>query len=177
MKYTLVMIFCLASFFCIAQETNGEYEKVILDGKEAYMSVKTGEIVYDLTKTNITSKQISVETTNTASGILKHVIKKGETLYAVSRKYNLSVKELMDLNELENSNIAIGQVLNLTATKSTGSTENTENKEVFTDVYTVVKGDTLYSISKKVNTSISALKELNFLNSNNLYIGQKLKIR
>jgi len=42
--------------------------------------------------------------------------------------------------------------------------------------YIVVKGDTLYSISKRFNTSVEQLKELNNLSSNALAIGQELKI-
>ena len=42
--------------------------------------------------------------------------------------------------------------------------------------YTVKKGDTLYSISKKYNMSLKDLKNLNKLNSNDIKIGQKLKI-
>lgn len=42
--------------------------------------------------------------------------------------------------------------------------------------YTVIKGDTLYSISKRYNTSVEAIKSVNKLSSNELEIGQKLKI-
>lgn len=42
--------------------------------------------------------------------------------------------------------------------------------------YTVIKGDTLYSISKRYNTSVEAIKLVNKLSSDKLEIGQKLKI-
>ena len=44
------------------------------------------------------------------------------------------------------------------------------------DTYTVQKGDTLYSISKKFNTTVEMLKQLNNLSSNNLSVGKILKI-
>ena len=44
------------------------------------------------------------------------------------------------------------------------------------DTYIVQKGDTLYSISKKFNTTIEMLKQLNNLTSNNLSVGKMLKI-
>ncbi len=40
-----------------------------------------------------------------------HLVKKGETLYAISRKYNISVAQIMQLNKMKNSNLAIGQKL------------------------------------------------------------------
>lgn len=43
--------------------------------------------------------------------------------------------------------------------------------------YTVQKGDSLYSIANKFNTSVSEIKSLNNLSSNLLYIGQILKIK
>lgn len=40
-----------------------------------------------------------------------HTVKKGDTLYSISKKYNLTVKELQEINGLKDSNISIGQVL------------------------------------------------------------------
>ena len=51
-----------------------------------------------------------------------------------------------------------------------------EPKKVITDTYTVSKGDTLYSIANKLDTTISELKKINNLNSYVLSIGQVLKI-
>ena len=45
-----------------------------------------------------------------------------------------------------------------------------------TDIYKVTKGDTLYSISKKLDTTVDELKKLNNLNNNVLSVGQILKI-
>lgn len=42
--------------------------------------------------------------------------------------------------------------------------------------HTVVKGDTLYGLSKKYNTTVSALKSLNSLNSNTIRLGQTLVV-
>ncbi|ALJ06101.1 N-acetylmuramidase [Pseudalgibacter alginicilyticus] len=41
----------------------------------------------------------------------EHVVSKGDTLYSISRKYNLTVEELQNMNGLRNTNIGIGQVL------------------------------------------------------------------
>ena len=163
MKYNYFLIFCLLCFCGAAQEVHDGYVQVTLDGKKAYMSIETGEISSSISKKN-TLKEAS--TTNITSGILTHVVQKGETLYAISKKYGMSVTALQNLNELKSTGVTIGQVLHV---------QSTERKVESTTMYTVEKGDTLYSISKKLSIAISDLKKLNNLNSNNLSIGQQLK--
>ncbi|RYC51837.1 glucosaminidase domain-containing protein [Flagellimonas olearia] len=50
--------------------------------------------------------------------VLTHVVEKGETLYAISRKYAISVDEIRRLNNLNDNIISIGQVLNIRKEKS-----------------------------------------------------------
>ena len=45
------------------------------------------------------------------------------------------------------------------------------------DIYIVKKGDTLYAIARKYNLTVDELKELNNLTTNNLNIGQRLKVK
>ena len=166
MKYNCLLIFCLLCFCSVAQEVNDGYVKVILDGKEAYMSIETGEITSDISKKKNTTMEASTVVEN--SNTLTHIVQKGETLYAISKKYNLSVNALSNLNELKSTDVSIGQVL---------SVQVAEHKDVSTNIYIVKKGDTLYSISKRNAISVSDLKSLNNLNSNNLAIGQRLRTK
>ncbi len=50
-------------------------------------------------------------------------------------------------------------------------------KPVTGNVYVVAKGDTLYSISKKLNTTVDQLMKLNNLVSTVIFIGQELKVK
>jgi flagellum-specific peptidoglycan hydrolase FlgJ len=50
--------------------------------------------------------------------VLTHVVEKGETLYAISRKYAVSVDEIQRLNNLKGTHLSIGQVLNIRKEKS-----------------------------------------------------------
>ncbi len=50
--------------------------------------------------------------------VFTHVVEKGETLYALSRKYEISVDEIQRLNNLNGTNISIGQVLNIRKEKA-----------------------------------------------------------
>jgi LysM repeat protein len=42
-----------------------------------------------------------------------YVVKKGDTLYSISRKYNISVQELKNLNNIKDSNISVGQPIKI----------------------------------------------------------------
>ena len=96
-------------------------------------------------------------------------VKSGDTLYSIAKKYNISVNELKELNNLKNNNITIGQVLKIKS--------NIPSEEVTEKNYYIVKsGDTLYSIAKKYNTTVDEIKKLNNLKSDNLSIGMELKI-
>jgi len=55
--------------------------------------------------------------------------------------------------------------------------EETEQPPAKETYYTVVRGDTLYSISRRYNTSVETIKRLNNLNSNVISIGQKLRVK
>ena len=91
---------------------------------------------------------------------LEYVVKKGDTLYGISKMYNVSVDDIKKYNGLTSNDLSIGKVLKI---------PNTLN--VY-DSYTVKRGDTLYSIARKYNTTVDNLRRLNNLNNDSLSIGQ-----
>lgn len=98
-----------------------------------------------------------------------YTVKKGDSLYQIAIKYNTTVDELKKLNNLQTNSLSVGQKLNLPSQKSSDTTKPT-------NIYVVQKGDSLYQIALKYNTTVSKLKELNNLKSNTLSIGQELII-
>ena len=117
-------------------------------------------------------------------------VEKGDTLYSISRKYQITVAELRAANNLsENDVIKVGQKLKIpsadisnaaalaTDNKATTSGSATLSSTRATKEYTVVKGDTMYSISKKNGMTLAEFMALNNLDSNSVIkVGQKLKI-
>ena len=93
-----------------------------------------------------------------------YIVKKGDTLYSIAKKFNITINEIKESNNLSNDILNIGQKLLIKPI-------NKNFKE-----YIVKKGDTLYSIARKLNTTVSQLADLNNLNSTILSIGQKLLI-
>ena len=99
-----------------------------------------------------------------------YIVKKGDSLYSIANANNTTVSDLKTLNNLTTNTLSIGQVLKL---PTSTIEEQPSNKNI---IYTVKSGDTLYSIAKKYNTSVNEIKVINNLTTNNLSIGQTLKI-
>ncbi len=78
--------------------------------------------------------------------------------------YGLTVDELKQANNLTSNLLSVGQKLII------------PDKKIADNVYIVKAGDSLYSIAQKYNTTVDELKRLNNLTSNNLSIGQQLKL-
>ena len=91
-----------------------------------------------------------------------YVVKKGDSLWSIAKKYNMTVDELKLINNLKSNLLSIGQRLKIK--------ESNDNQ----NIYIVKKGDTLYKIANMYGTTVDNLKALNNLKSNNLSIGQKL---
>ena len=100
-----------------------------------------------------------------------YIVKSGDTLWSIAKKYGLSVDELKRLNNLSSNALSIGQVLKI---KEDTIPEGTTPSE---DTYIVKSGDTLYGIAKFFGLSVDELKRLNNLTSNMLSIGQVLKVK
>ena len=112
-----------------------------------------------------------------------YTVKKGDSLYSIASKYNTTVKDIMDLNNLKSTNLSIGQMLRIPEKYTTNDIvlecigtpwKYNDTSNEFT--YTVKKGDSLYKIANTYGTTISKIVSLNNLKNTNLSIGQKLKI-
>ena len=95
-----------------------------------------------------------------------YIVKKGDTLYSIARKFNTTVNNLIEINNLNSTILSIGQELLLK--------EQNIIPDQGTSIYIVQKGDSLWSISKRFNTTVNELINLNNLSSINLQIGDKL---
>ncbi len=144
--------------------------------------VKSGDTLYGIARefnlsvdelkklNNLTSNNLSIGQVLKISGSTSptdtnyYIVKSGDSLYKIASQYNTTVDELKRLNNLSSNLLSIGQRLIVP-----NSTSNYKT-------YTVKKGDTLYSIARDNNTTVSALQSLNNLATSNLSIGQQLLI-
>lgn len=100
-----------------------------------------------------------------------YTVRRGDTLYSISSRYNISVDTLRKINNLTNDLLQIGQVLRVKETEKPEIPPITNYQ-----YYTVQKGDTLYSIASRYSTTVDELRIINDLTSNTLYIGQQLLV-
>lgn len=117
-----------------------------------------------------------------------YIVKKGDTLYSISRKYQITVPELRAANNLsENDVLKAGAKLVIPAAdienaaalsaSKTSDYKKDSSRASATAAYVVQKGDTLYGIARKYNIKLNELLSLNNLdNSSTIKIGQKILV-
>ncbi|WP_038024453.1 N-acetylmuramoyl-L-alanine amidase AmiB [Tatumella sp. UCD-D_suzukii] len=104
-----------------------------------------------------------------------HVVRQGETLTGIARRYGVTNRVLIDLNRLKNENVMTGQRLKIPATG--GNPQNTlATKPPAIVRHKVVRGDTLSSISAKYGVSSTRIMQQNHMRSENVMLGQTLTI-
>ena len=108
-------------------------------------------------------------------------IKSNDTLWGLSRQYNTTVDQLKKTNGLTTDVLRIGQTLQIPGTNSSKEITTAPVKSVSKTVsnvqYIVKGGDSLWVIARSYNTTVSELKKANKLNSDVIYVGQKLIVK
>lgn len=98
-----------------------------------------------------------------------HVVKEGETLYKISRDYEMTVSELRELNP----KVSVLQPgIKLNVRKKLG----VESRKQPVLEHQVKPGETLYQISKQYQVKVSQIRDLNELTEDKISVGQTIKI-
>ena len=105
--------------------------------------------------------------------VVIHEVEKGETLYALSKRYGAQINEVIAFNQISDNTISLGQVLRIPLVPVSGAA----TKSTVETIHIVETGETLFSISQKYGLRVYQLKEMNNLNSNDISIGQELTIK
>ena len=129
------------------------------------MTVSELKNLNNLTNNLLSIGQVLKIKDSSSNGETTYTVQKGDSLWVIANKYGITTEELKSYNDLTSNLLSIGQVLKIPQGKT--STEN---------IYTVKKGDSLWTIANRYNTTVEKIKVLNNLTSNLLSIGQQLKI-
>lgn len=165
MKFFLLCITLITFNIAFSQQ---DIYKIIVDGKEVFINTKTGERInnksnYDKQSANFAKENYEL-----------YRVKKGDTYYSIARKNGITLKRLYELNAINKEHaLLVGTTLFLkeNARKQTNSTSLSSSYHI------VNKGDTLFSIAKRYNTTVDQLLYINNLGSNAIFIKQRVRIK
>lgn len=144
------------SLWSIASKNNTTVDNIKKLNNLSSNNLSVGQVLklsYDAKKEDIKESNI-------------YTVKKGDSLWLIANKYGTTVDELKNANNLKSNTLSIGQTLIIPEKK-----ENTNKIS-----YVVKKGDSLWLIANKYDTTVEKIKSTNNLKSNTLSIGQVLVI-
>ena len=102
-----------------------------------------------------------------------HIVSEGDTLWDISKKYGIPIKDLLRINSLsESSYLQLGQQLTI---GNKNIHRNIESKKR-TILYSVKQGDNLYKISELFDVTIQSIKDINEFKDSQLMPGQIIKV-
>ncbi|MFJ6210759.1 LysM peptidoglycan-binding domain-containing protein [Lysinibacillus sp. NPDC092081] len=113
-----------------------------------------------------------------------YTVQKGDTLTKIAQNNKITVQDIKSWNNLTNDMIYVAQKLEVSKQASNdavkpsnpSTTKPTTPSKPTTGSYTVVKGDSLSKIAKQFNVTIKDIKDWNGLTTDNIYVGQVLKL-
>jgi membrane-bound lytic murein transglycosylase D len=102
-------------------------------------------------------------------------VQKGDNLFSIAKKFNVSLEDLKKWNNLEDLNVQLGSKIALANNEETTKADEPKTETKIVE-YKVKKGDNIGSIAHKFNSSIDDIKEWNGLEDNNIKVGTSLTV-
>lgn len=103
-----------------------------------------------------------------------YVVRRGETLSDISRKFRISISDLKEWNNLTGDKVVVGQRLVISPdVEKVSKGDKVIKKRIY---HTVKSGETLSTIAKKYKISVAELKRINKIRGSKIQAGQKLVV-
>ena len=149
--------------------------KIISTVKEAVARPKTVPAVVEAEEeTAVATNETNAEDAEVKETSI-YTVQKGDNLSTIAKKFNISVAELKELNNLEDTNVRLDSKLKVLKSEGLATLKNEIEVKNYIS-YNVVKGDNLGSIAKKYNVSVALLQEWNDLKESGVQVGKKILI-
>lgn len=125
------------------------------------------------------SSSLGDVTTKTPATVNYYKVKSGDTIGKIAKLYNVSSSSIIKWNDIRNNRIFAGQKLKIYSDFSVNDLQTKTNRNTNKNsakIYTVRKGDTLYSIATNYSLSVDKLKSINKISENKIVVGQKIRL-
>ena len=160
------------------QITMTRKERMLMEREQNAKDRKKNVRRYAFVGTVATSIILSANSESVFACSDEYVVQKGDTLYSLAKKYNVSAEQIQGVNNLSSEMIKVGQTLEVPALVKTHTDSeqknNIKNKENIT--HSVQPGDTLYSLAKEYGVTLEQIQQENGLTSDQIKVAQELKI-
>ena len=123
-------------------------------------------------KNNVETAVVSTEANEKPSDFYE--VQRGDNLFSIAKKFNVSVEDLKKWNNLDDLNVEQGSKLALVNNDTEPAKEAAYKAELKITEHVVDRGETLGSIARKFDVSISDIKDWNKIEDNTVQLGVKL---
>ncbi len=194
--YNFLLIFLFLSLLISPNPLLGETQNILKSTASSDQKKKPSQAKKISSKVSETKKtQKAPQGAQSSQKSLEssyYIVKKGDTLGKIAKKFGLSIEELKAINNLQTQKLSVGQKLLVTPKAEAKVREEypthrkeppqenqkaqANKREVNFLIHKVSVGDTIFSLAKKYNTSVEAIKNLNGISERKLKVGMELKI-
>ncbi len=130
MRLTITFIISLVILNSYSQESKQEFLDVIVEGKEAYMSTTTGEVIFrEHAKTDPSAFITDATGTTFYIDTKIYKVKKGDVLATIAKKFKTTIARLKKDNKLKSVDLSIGQALKINSTLAVESLKPTMSSQ------------------------------------------------
>lgn len=155
----------ILDFLGIKRDTNNYYttkkgDTLYSIAKQYGVSVEYLKDLNNMTSDDLQIDEVLIVPKTTLTNENTYTVQKGDTLWNISKKYNISTSELKEINNLDSNLINIGQKLIIPEERT----------------YQIEKGDSIFNISKKFNIDMNELIDKNNLGDRSLKLGEEIII-
>ncbi len=105
---------------------------------------------------------------------ITHVVKRGETLGVIAKRYGTTVREIQSLSNIRSTKLRVGQRLTVSGQ---APPEGSRAQAAVAETHVVRRGENLGSIARRYRVTVAKLKTWNNLTSDKITTGQRLKVK
>lgn len=150
--------------------------KIVSTVKESISAPKPVQsVIENEVETAVASVEKLNSQINTENESTIYTVQKGDNLSTIAKKFNLTVADLKELNNLQDATVTLDSKLKIQKSSTPADSKKDFDKKDFI-TYTVIKGDNLGTIAKKYDVDVALLQEWNDLKSSSVQVGKKLLV-